>query len=278
MCTAHRAEQRQWTKPLTESAAQATPSTLRRSADIRRQNRRFRALSHRKAAPQRCITTKVPIPSHSMRMAVRVRRRVSRKSISPMQPCQLQRLLAQDTPSRAGERVLPLPMRHISRDQHSIRMQTRRCMQSGLPGLIPSVIMPTAGSGGPGVTNEKHTASKILISRVEPTRSGYTFLGWSTSPSATSASYQPGEWYYANADRILYAVWKKNAPATYTVSYDANGGSGAPGSQTKTENVTLTLSPVSPRRTGYTFKGWATNKFMPGAQYQPAADIPQMQA
>ena len=119
----------------------------------------------------------------------------------------------------------------------------------------------------------------MLISRVEPTRSGYTFLGWSTSPSATSASYQPGEWYYANADRTFYAVWKKNAPATYTVSYDANGGSGAPGSQTKTENVTLTLSPVSPRRTGYTFKGWATNKFMPGAQYQPGGkNIPQTQA
>ena len=124
------------------------------------------------------------------------------------------------------------------------------------------------GSGGPGSQTKTH-GIKMLISRVEPTRSGYTFLGWSTSPSASSASYQPGEWYYANADLTFYAVWKKNAPATYTVSYDANGGSGAPGSQTKTENVTLTLSPVSPRRTGYTFKGWATNKFMPGAQYQP---------
>lgn len=124
------------------------------------------------------------------------------------------------------------------------------------------------GSGGPGAQTKTH-GIKMLISRVEPTRSGYTFLGWSTSPSATSASYQPGEWYYANADLTFYAVWKKNAPATYTVSYDANGGSGAPSSQTKTENVTLTLSPVSPRRTGYTFKGWATNKFMPGAQYQP---------
>ena len=124
------------------------------------------------------------------------------------------------------------------------------------------------GSGGPG-SQTKYHGIKLLIPSVEPTRNGYTFLGWSTSSSATSASYQPGDWYYANADRTFYAVWKKNAPATYTVSYDANGGSGAPGSQTKTENVTLTLSPVSPRRTGYTFKGWATNKFMPGAQYQP---------
>lgn len=124
------------------------------------------------------------------------------------------------------------------------------------------------GSGAP-VSQTKYHGLKLIIPSIEPTRSGYTFLGWDTSPTATSATYQPGDWYYTNANRTFYAVWKKNAPATYTVSYDANGGSGAPGSQTKTENVTLTLSPVSPRRTGYTFKGWATNKFMPGAQYQP---------
>ena len=124
------------------------------------------------------------------------------------------------------------------------------------------------GGGAPGSQRKTHDI-KILIPTVEPVRNGYTFLGWGVSKTSTSPTYQPGEWYYANADRTFYAVWKKNAPATYTVSYDANGGSGAPGSQTKTENVTLTLSPVSPRRTGYTFKGWATNKFMPGAQYQP---------
>ena len=124
------------------------------------------------------------------------------------------------------------------------------------------------GSGAP-VSQTKYHGLKLMIPSIEPTRSGYTFLGWDTSPTATSATYQPGDWYYTNANRTFYAVWRKNGPATYTISYDANGGSGAPGSQTKTENVTLTLSPVSPRRTGYTFKGWATNKFMPGAQYQP---------
>ena len=124
------------------------------------------------------------------------------------------------------------------------------------------------GSGGPGSQTKTH-GIKMLISRVEPTRSGYTFLGWSTSPSASSASYQPGEWYYANADRTFYAVWKKNAPATYTVSYDANGGSGAPGSQTKTQDVTLTLSSTKPTRSGYTFLGWATSASATSATYQP---------
>ena len=124
------------------------------------------------------------------------------------------------------------------------------------------------GSGAPGSQTKTH-GIKMLISRVEPTRSGYTFLGWSTSPSATSASYQPGEWYYANVDRTFYAVWKKNAPATYTVSYDANGGSGAPGSQTKTQDITLTLSGTKPTRSGYTFLGWATSSSATGASYQP---------
>lgn len=124
------------------------------------------------------------------------------------------------------------------------------------------------GSGAPG-SQTKYHGIKLLIPSIEPTRSGYTFLGWSTSPSATSASYQPGEWYYANADRTFYAVWKKNAPATYTVSYDANGGSGAPGSQTKTQDITLTLSGTKPTRSGYTFLGWATSSSATSASYQP---------
>ncbi len=53
-----------------------------------------------------------------------------------------------------------------------------------------------------------------------------------------------------------------NVPAwtSYTVSYNANGGSGAPSSQTKWKDQALTLSSTKPTRTGYTFKGWALSK------------------
>lgn len=44
---------------------------------------------------------------------------------------------------------------------------------------------------------------------------------------------------------------------TYTVSYDANGGTGAPATQTKQHNVALTLSGTEPTREGYTFQGWS---------------------
>lgn len=49
------------------------------------------------------------------------------------------------------------------------------------------------------------------------------------------------------------------ALAYYLVSYNANGGSGAPGSQTKWYGTTLVLSTIKPTRTGYAFQGWATS-------------------
>lgn len=45
----------------------------------------------------------------------------------------------------------------------------------------------------------------------------------------------------------------------YAVTYYANGGSGAPSSQTKWYGESLTLSSTKPTRTNYTFKGWATS-------------------
>ncbi len=54
---------------------------------------------------------------------------------------------------------------------------------------------------------------------------------------------------------------------TYTVSYNANGGSGAPSKQTKTHGTELTLSSVKPTRTGYTFLGWSTSRTATTATY-----------
>ncbi len=66
---------------------------------------------------------------------------------------------------------------------------------------------------------------------------------------------------------------------TYTVSYDANGGSGAPAAQTKIEGIDLTVSASVPVREGYTFMGWATDadaeavEYVAGATYTDDADI-----
>ena len=68
------------------------------------------------------------------------------------------------------------------------------------------------------------------------------------------STYAAGATYSANADVTLYAQWEK----LYTITYDANGGTGVPASQTKIEGEDLTLSTTIPTREGYKFVGWCT--------------------
>lgn len=67
------------------------------------------------------------------------------------------------------------------------------------------------------------------------------------------------------------------AMTSYTVSYNANGGTGAPSSQTKYYDGNITLSTSKPTRTGYSFQGWATSAsgsvaYQPGATYSTNAN------
>ena len=62
------------------------------------------------------------------------------------------------------------------------------------------------GTGAPD-SQTKWYGTVLTLSTTKPTRSNYEFLGWSTSPTST-ADYQPGGQYGADADVTLYAVWK----------------------------------------------------------------------
>lgn len=131
------------------------------------------------------------------------------------------------------------------------------------------------GSGAPSAQT-KWYGTNLTLSSTKPTRTGYSFLGWSTSASATSATWPAGGTYTANASDTLYAVWKAN---TYSVKYNANGGTGVPATQTKTYGKTLTLSSTKPTRTNYNFKGWGTSAssttvaYAPGASYTANAAV-----
>ena len=119
------------------------------------------------------------------------------------------------------------------------------------------------GTGAPGSQTKTYGVTLTLSSTI-PTRTGYTFAGWGTSSTAATVSYAPGGSYTANAGATLYAVW---TIITYQVSYNANGGSGAPSAQTKTYGVALTLSSTKPTRTGYTFLSWNTASDGSGTSY-----------
>lgn len=78
-----------------------------------------------------------------------------------------------------------------------------------------------------------------------------------------------GVWKY-NGGYLTYVSAVKIRPKVHTVHYEANGGIGAPGNQTKTEGVQMNLSNTKPTRTGYTFKYWTASiggNYNPGQNY-----------
>ncbi len=122
-----------------------------------------------------------------------------------------------------------------------------------------------SNTGIPATVNKDSTTpqQKCLVGTSEKlrknivSRAGYTFLGWSTSSTATSATYTDGQAVTnlasAGASVTLYAVWEAN---TVTVTYDAQGGDVNKTTFAPAFNATYgTLA--TPTRMGYTFNGWS---------------------
>ncbi len=126
------------------------------------------------------------------------------------------------------------------------------------------------GTGGPSVFGMKFYGTDVTLSSSVPTRDGYEFLGWATSSTATTPQYQPGDTYSKNESVTLYAVWKA-IPTTYTLTYNANNGGGAPSNTTG--NGAVTISSTVPTRFGYTFLGWSTSSSATSASYEPGDSI-----
>ena len=85
--------------------------------------------------------------------------------------------------------------------------------------------------------------------------------------SHTGNSSHPFTLYLSNFPKADYSKEK-----TFTLNYDANGGTGEPASQTvksSTGSATFTISTTVPTKQGYDFKGWSTSQNAAEADYQP---------
>ena len=123
------------------------------------------------------------------------------------------------------------------------------------------------GSGGPA-PQIKLEGVPLALSTEVPTWPGHDFVGWTVL--LTAEYYDPGDYFFSDCDTTLTAIWDENGePVTYTITYDANGGVGAPGSQQKPQGEAVGLSGIAPTREGYTFQGWATDKNADVAEYAP---------
>lgn len=95
----------------------------------------------------------------------------------------------------------------------------------------------------------------------EPTRTGYTFLGWYTDRSGGTKVENTTQVTTAQY-HVLCAHWKANK---YTVTFDAQGGTFPNGgSTTQTMNLeydrSYSVPQQNPTKSGYVFEGWYTQK------------------
>lgn len=111
-----------------------------------------------------------------------------------------------------------------------------------------------------GVANQKF-AVNIFVNN------GYTFKGWAFAPNAVTTDYPDNcivadEWidlYYPKVD--LYAVWE---PISWTVKYDANGGTGTMADSKHVYKSGSKLNQNQFSKTGYTFNGWQVSRVRNG--------------
>ena len=156
---------------------------------------------------------------------------------------------------------------------------------SSLPKTTYTVSYNANGGTGAPANQTKTHGITLKLSDTKPIWEGYTFVGWATSPSATSAIYACGADYSPDENVTLYAVWKLKK---YEITYNANGGTNAPATQIKEHGTDLILSTGVPQKS-YTitfdpnggtvdmanrqesckFLGWATSSSATSAAYQP---------
>jgi hypothetical protein len=89
------------------------------------------------------------------------------------------------------------------------------------------------------------------------TMDGFNFLGWASTALATTSEFLPGtEFIIRSTDTTLYAVWQA-IPTSWTVSYDANGGTGTIADLLGPAGSSVTLPSAGFTRPGYDLVGWA---------------------
>lgn len=121
---------------------------------------------------------------------------------------------------------------------------------SGVAGSRAYYVVTYNGNGGstPAAVNVSPGSSTTLPSS---TRANYTFNGWYTASSGGTYVGTSGSSYTPTASITLYAQW---TAINYTVSWDANGGSVSPTSNSGTFGSNVTAP--TPTRSGYTFLYW----------------------
>ena len=135
---------------------------------------------------------------------------------------------------------------------------------------VPYTVAFNANGGTGTMANLSFAAGATKALTINTfTRTGYIFIGWAKSASATTSAYDDGQSVKdltttSGATVILYAVWQANA---YTIKFNKNGGSGTMADLAMKYDTAKALTANVFQRPNYNFLGWATSASATTATY-----------
>ena len=142
-----------------------------------------------------------------------------------------------------------------------------------------TVSLDNQGATTAGTASVTATYNAALLSITAPTKTGYTFNGYFDATSGGTKYYNADGSSAKNWDKTsettLYAKWTAN---TYTVTFNANGGSGTISNQSFTYDIEKALTANTFTRKGYEFTGWNTQANGSGDSYSDKESVSNLSA
>jgi hypothetical protein len=125
-----------------------------------------------------------------------------------------------------------------------------------LPSLPTYTVQFNSNGGSGTIANAtKYDGIGLVLPSSGFTKTGYHMTAWRKG-STSGTAYALGGTYTDNEATTMYAIWTIN---TYSVRFNANGGSGSMSNESFTYGETKALTSNAFTRQGYVFKGWATS-------------------
>ncbi len=114
----------------------------------------------------------------------------------------------------------------------------------------------STGGTPPTGTTQNYNTTIAVAGPGSLVKAGTTFAGWNTAANGSGTPYAPSDTFTFTANTTLYAQWTAN---NYTLSYNANGGTGTdPASSSVAYNSSTTTAANPYTRTGFAMTGWNT--------------------
>ena len=125
------------------------------------------------------------------------------------------------------------------------------------------------GTGIPSVTVDKGDTIYLPDPSGRWTRSGYSLDAdhpFNLAPDGSETGYAAGQAFKPTYDTVLYARWKS---AQWTITFNANGGTGTMASKSASYNELTYLPNCSFTKAGYDFEEW---NFIVGSENRSLVD------